>query len=160
MIYRGGREIYTSNELTIRAPLETIFALAADVTRWPLILPHYRYVRVLRGGETQLLEMGASRSGIPVRWTSTQMCDVQTHHIRYEHVHGVTRGMVVQWTFAESRGGCRVSIEHWLVPSRKWLKIRASQIIVGRLFVMHIADKTLHGLAHQAESLPDHGTLR
>src|SRR5262249_2944657 len=41
------RSLKTVDERVIRAPSDRIFALAADVERWPDHLPHYRYVRFL-----------------------------------------------------------------------------------------------------------------
>ena len=37
----------TVDERQIDAPPERVFAAAADVERWPAILPHYRWVRML-----------------------------------------------------------------------------------------------------------------
>ena len=38
-------EMTTVDERLVRAPLTRIFSLAADVERWPALLPHYRFVR-------------------------------------------------------------------------------------------------------------------
>ena len=35
----------TVDELVVRAPVNAIFEIVADVERWPTLLPHYRYVR-------------------------------------------------------------------------------------------------------------------
>ena len=53
----------------MRAPFDVVFDLAADVERWPQILPHYRYVRPVAdpNGERRFA-MGARRGPIPVRW--------------------------------------------------------------------------------------------
>ena len=59
------------NTITINAPVARIYALAVDVVRWPEILPHYRWVTLV--SETcgcRIVEMAASRDGIPVKWTS------------------------------------------------------------------------------------------
>ena len=51
------------DEQRVRAPLERIFDLAADVRRWPVHLAHYRFVNVIErdpaGGG--LVEMSANR---------------------------------------------------------------------------------------------------
>jgi ribosome-associated toxin RatA of RatAB toxin-antitoxin module len=41
----ASREMSTVDERLVHAPLAVIFGLAADVERWPMILPHYKYVR-------------------------------------------------------------------------------------------------------------------
>src|SRR6185437_3025266 len=52
----------TVDRVEIRAPIERVLHVAADVERWPQILPHYRWVRFLErrnGGGT--VEMAAWR---------------------------------------------------------------------------------------------------
>jgi hypothetical protein len=44
-----------------------------------------------------------------------------------------------------------VSIDHTLPLPRWWLRSVPAQEIVGRLFVMAIADKTLQGIKFHAE---------
>jgi hypothetical protein len=135
-----------------------VFALAAEVCRWPELLRHYRYVRELGpqqmggGDEQQRLDMGASRSGIPVRWTSVQTVYPQDRRIVYHHTGGVTRGMDVVWRIDPQPDGVEVTIEHRLEPSRWWLRPRAAQYVVGHIFIVHIADRTLRGLKRHAEA--------
>ena len=51
---------------TMNGDLDTIVALAADVERWPVILPHYRWVTLLDGGgDRKTVEMAARRGRIP-----------------------------------------------------------------------------------------------
>ena len=38
----------TVDQRLMRAPIDRVFAAAADVERWPEWLPHYRWVRVHR----------------------------------------------------------------------------------------------------------------
>src|SRR5881296_2369956 len=70
----------TVDQVTIRAPLERVLQLAADVERWPQILSHYRRVRFVErrnGGGT--VEMAAWRPFGPVRyptwWVSEMTVD-------------------------------------------------------------------------------------
>ena len=70
----------TVDQVTIRAPLERVLQLAADVERWPDILSHYRWVRFLErrnGGGT--VEMAAWRPFGPLRypawWVSEMTVD-------------------------------------------------------------------------------------
>jgi ribosome-associated toxin RatA of RatAB toxin-antitoxin module len=52
----------TIDRIVIRAPLERVFALARDVERWPELLPHYRWVRMLeRRADGGRVEMAAWR---------------------------------------------------------------------------------------------------
>src|SRR3712207_8690535 len=94
--------MHTENAVTIRGPLERIVELAADVERWPEILPHYRWVTLLEGGgDRKVVEMAARRDWIPVTWRAVQEVrrDGPTPVIAYRHTRGVTKGMTVAWTF-------------------------------------------------------------
>lgn len=147
------QEIYTVNSRHVAASRDRVFALAADVLHWPELLPHYRYVRVLSGGGgTRTVAMGARRSGVPVRWTAIQTMHPDICEIHYRHVAGVTRGMDVVWRIEETDGGSRATITHRLQPCRTWLRLGFSRWVVGRVFVMAIADRTLAGIAARAEA--------
>jgi len=156
------RRMRTVDERIVRAPLATIFSLAADVLQWPLRLPHYRFVRFHErrsdGGGT--VEMSANRPfgalNWPTFWTSlmsvTPPGSTRPTSIRFRHVRGVTTGMDVEWTFEEVAGGTRVRIVHaWNGPP--WLLIGdlAARGVIGPLFVHGIAQRTLAGLAREAE---------
>ena len=60
----------------MRAPKKSIFETAANLELWPKILPHYRYIRYLeRSPDRNVVVMAATRSGIPISWTSEQIID-------------------------------------------------------------------------------------
>jgi len=154
----------THIERVMRADVDTVYQLAAAVEDWPRILPHYRWVRVLETAPDgrRTVEMAARRdvldaawSGIPLRWTAVQTLDPIEPRVSFEHVAGVTRGMRVAWTFADSPDGAlRVSIRHefeprWPVPP---LLVR---LIVGEYFVNGVAARTLRRIAELAEARAD-----
>ena len=59
------------DERTIHASVGECFRVAADVERWPDILPHYRFVtfREKRAFGTGVVEMSADRDiAGPLRW--------------------------------------------------------------------------------------------
>lgn len=137
----------------VRADPQVVFSLAAAVEEWPEILPHYRSVRVLsdRGSE-RTVEMAARRDRIPVWWTAEQAISVVESRITYRHIRGATRGMRVEWTFASDHDGLvRVRIWHGFWPKWPLIPDMLVQLIVGRLFVDHIARMTLAGIAAVAE---------
>ncbi len=128
--------------IDIAAPWERVFALAADIERWPERLPHYRRVRVLqRQGRRTAAEMAARRGRIPVRWLSLQEVRPEERRILFTHTGGPTRGMAVEWAFTPSPAGVRVVIVHDLPwrPPLAWI----GEAIVGRLFIAPIAARTL-----------------
>ncbi len=144
---------HMSNAIHIAAPAATIYALAAATERWPDILPHYRYVRVIaRSGATRTVEMGATRDGIPIAWTAEQTDDAERPSIRFRHVRGWTRGMDVQWRFIETERGTRVTIEHRLQFAFPFASEWIGKHIVGDFFVHDIANKTLARIKTLAES--------
>jgi ribosome-associated toxin RatA of RatAB toxin-antitoxin module len=133
--------------IRMQAPAERIFALAADVERWPELLPHYRYVRRLptENGERRFA-MGARRGIIPVRWQAIQRPRPAERIIEFSHVGGVTRGMEVSWRLQPADGAVEVSIEHEL--RTRWPLMG---LIVGS-FVAAVAGRTLGGIKTLAET--------
>src|SRR5690606_12620 len=90
------------DELHMIAPPDVCFRIAADVERWPEILPHYRRVRFQdrRAFGTGRVEMAAWRDFVgPIRyptwWVSDMHLDEDAPAVHYRHVDGVTRGMDV-----------------------------------------------------------------
>ena len=139
----------------MRAPVERIFPLAADVERWPQILPHYRYVRPLPdpNGERRFA-MGARRGPIPVRWEAIQRPLRDERRIEFVHTGGVTRGMRVAWRFAPTNGATDVSIEHRLTLDWPVLGGFAADHVIGPQFIEAIAGRTLRRIRQLAEA-PD-----
>jgi len=148
--------MHTENEILIRAEVEKIYTLAAAVERWPQILPHYRWVRVLKDhGDRRLVEMAARRDRIPVRWRAEQRLFPEVPRITFRHVGGITKGMEVEWAFTPLDGGIvRVSILHDLPRLAGWPLVGevAADRIVGPLFVSNIAGKTLRRIKELAET--------
>jgi aromatase len=142
------------SELTtwISAPPEAVFALAADIARWPERLPHYLYVRILArtGNETEAA-MAARRGLIPVFWTALQTVDAPALRIRFRHLRGVTKGMEVLWTFEDEDGGTRATVVHdlelrWPVAG-PWFARR----VIEQGFIRPIACRTLRRFKEVAE---------
>src|SRR2546429_9997606 len=89
--------MHTVDQIAIRAPIDRVFQVASHVERWPAILPHYRWVRMLRGTEDgALVEMAAWRPfGVfryPTWWVSEMTVDRRGRGKRHPHGPGVTRG--------------------------------------------------------------------
>lgn len=139
--------------VTIRAPFERIFPLAADVERWPERLPHYRYVRLIPDahGERRF-SMGARRGPIPVRWEAIQRPLPTERRIEFVHTGGVTRGMEVAWRFEERDGVCEVSIEHELHLGWPLIGRFAAERVIGPQFIEAIAVRTLRRVKAIAEA--------
>ncbi|MDB5072004.1 MAG: cyclase/dehydrase [Candidatus Eremiobacteraeota bacterium] len=142
----------TRNVIEIGAPARAVYALASATEKWPEILPHYRYVRVLEDrGAMRVVAMGAWQDVFPIRWVAEQTNDPDTPHIAFRHVRGWTRGMDVEWVFEEFARGTRVTLEHRLKfqfpVASEWI----GKHIVSGYFVHGVAAKTLARMKVLAE---------
>jgi ribosome-associated toxin RatA of RatAB toxin-antitoxin module len=136
------------------------FELAAAVEDWPRILPHYRWVRVLEqpSAERRVVEMAARRDvitapglSVPLRWTAIQTLHPHEPRIEFEHVHSITRGMQVAWTFERRPHGTQIKIEHEFKP--RWpVPDILVHLIVGEYFVNGVAARTLRRIGDLAEA--------
>lgn len=155
--------MYTVDRTEMSAPLQECFRAAADVERWPEILPHYRWVRFQRkdGFGTGRVEMAARRSfgplPYPVWWVSEMHVDESRPAVVYRHVDGITRGMDVEWTFRETPDGrTAVQIVHewdegprWPVPGP--LRRAIAGAVIGPVFIRNVAGRTLAGIRKEVE---------
>lgn len=153
----------TVDRILVHAPFEQVFTAASAVARWPAILPHYRWVRLLDDG---LVEMAAWRpfgGGLlkyPTWWVSQMTVDPPAGEIRYRHVRGITRGMEVVWRLVEVSGGSEgsgrdvdVEIVHtWDGPRWPLIGRLAASLVIGPVFIHGIASRTLAGIKRAVET--------
>jgi hypothetical protein len=141
----------------MRAPVSRVFDAAADVERWPALLRHYRWVRILeRRPEGALVEMAAWRPfgpvGYPTWWVSEMRVDRATPAVYYRHVRGITSGMDVVWSFAAAGESTDVAIVHqWTGPRWPLIGAAAASLLIGPVFVHGIASRTLAGIKASVE---------
>ncbi len=149
----------TVDRIRVHAPFVRVFAVASSVSRWPAILPHYRWVRFLDNG---LVEMAAWRPfGVikyPTWWVSEMTIDRPAGEIRYRHVRGITREMQVVWTLVEEGGGSEKSVEveivhTWDGPRWPLIGRLAANLVIGPVFIHGIASRTLAGIKRAAEGV-------
>lgn len=135
----------------MHAPKQVIFETAANLEQWPQILPHYRYIHYLERGERRnVVVMAATRSGIPIKWTSEQIIDRDKLEVRFHHLKAFTKGMEVVWSFKETPAGVLVEILHdmeFRVPALAPLADR----IIGNFFIHHVASETLRHMKRHLE---------
>ncbi|HEV7401299.1 MAG TPA: SRPBCC family protein [Chthoniobacteraceae bacterium] len=146
--------MHTATSIVIHAAREKIFEAVHRLSRWPEVLPHYRYVRTLRQeGARAIVKMACFRTGIPVAWTSAYDADPATLELHFEHLRGWTKGMKVVWKLTATGEGTLVEIVHDLhfrVPALAWL----AEPIIGGFFIDHVARKTLSVFKAHIESSP------
>ena len=130
----------------------SIFETAANLELWPKILPHYRYIRYLeRSLNRNVIVMAATRSGIPISWTSEEIIDRENVEVRFNHLKAFTKGMRVVWTFEEMPDGVLVKISHDLrfrIPPLAPIV----DLIIGDFFIHNIANKTLRCMKAYVEA--------
>jgi ribosome-associated toxin RatA of RatAB toxin-antitoxin module len=144
--------MHRTNSIIMCAPKRTVFETAANLELWPRILPHYRYIRYLEQSPSRnIVVMAATRSGIPVSWTSEQIIDRDRLEVRFRHLKAFTKGMRVVWTFQEVPAGVLVEIKHDLVFRVNILAPIADKII-GDFFIHHVANKTLRCMKSYVET--------
>ena len=139
----AGDSMHRVNSIVMQAPKTAVFETAANLELWPKILPHYRYIRFLeRGPDRNIVVMAATRSGIPISWTSEQMIDRSSLEIHFHHLKAWTKGMRVVWRFSDTPDGVLVAISHDL---RFRIRTLAPivDLVIGDLFIHNIANKTL-----------------
>ena len=107
--------VRTENSILIKAPLEKTFETTANLLLWPKVLPHYRWIRILKTGDDGLIvNMAARRGWVPIQWTSRFRVDPNARELHFEHLKAFTRGMRVRWTYTPTPEGVRVTISHEL----------------------------------------------
>ena len=150
----------TIDRIAITATPDRVFATARDVERWPRILGHYRWVRMLESRPAgALVEMAAWRPfgalRWPTWWVSEMTVDAGAREIRYRHVRGVTTGMDVVWRLsaAPDSGTVTIDLEHrWGGPDWPLIGPAAAALVIGPVFVHGIASRTLAGIKRYLEA--------
>jgi ribosome-associated toxin RatA of RatAB toxin-antitoxin module len=148
----------TVDRVSVAAPLERVFAVAADVERWPDFLEHYRWVRMRQGAARgAVVEMAAWRPfgfiKYPTWWLSEMETDSGRHTVRYRHIGGITTGMDVEWKLEQRGDRVDVTIVHeWDGPRWPLISWIAANWVIGPVFIHGIASRTLAGVKRKAES--------
>ena len=135
--------VRTENSILIKAPLEKIFETTANLLLWPTVLPHYRWIRILRVGDDGLIvKMAARRGWVPIQWTSRFQVDPNARELHFEHLKAFTRGMRVLWTYTPTPEGVVVTISHELDRASafgRWF----AHYVLGEMFIRPVATRTL-----------------
>jgi hypothetical protein len=150
----------TIDERLVHAPARVCFLVAADVERWPDILPHYRWVRFREKQSfgNGVVEMAAWRlfpAGIryPTWWVSQMRVAEQEPAVYYKHIAGITRGMDVKWQLEARGNDTFIRLFHtWTGPRWPLIGNIAANLVIGPHFVSAIAQRTLEGVAREAET--------
>jgi ribosome-associated toxin RatA of RatAB toxin-antitoxin module len=151
--------MHTKTSIIMHAPLEKIFETAANLSLWPVILPHYRWITFIeRSPHRNVVKMAAwrkcppfRRSGIPVQWTSEQEVDREKMEVRFHHLKAFTKGMRVVWSFTQTSNGVEVRIKHDLKPTIPIIGKFVAEKIIGKFFIGYVANETLTNMKKYVE---------
>ena len=153
--------MFIRNRAVMTGDFAQIFDLSSLIERWPVILPHYRYVRLLdqsSDGLQRRAVMSAWRDVLPVSWKTLQTIvppqsgNADSARILYTHIGGVTTGMEVEWQFRTlGQSRYEVTISHdW---TARWPLIGGvASGLISTGIVHDIADKTLATIKKRVES--------
>lgn len=150
----------TIDEHLVHAPADLCFDVAADVERWPIILPHYRWVRFhsKQSFGHGTVEMAAWRNfplGLkyPTWWLSEMRSAPSEPAVYYKHIAGITRGMDVKWELQPRGADTFIRLFHtWDGPPWPLIGAAAANLVIGPHFISAIAQRTLAGVAQEAEA--------
>jgi ribosome-associated toxin RatA of RatAB toxin-antitoxin module len=158
----------TQNEIDVFGEPESVarrvFQLAAELQDWPTILPHYWRMEVRERSERhKVADFGAYRSfvsrplavGFPCRWRARQELFPEEGRITFRHIGGITKGMWVEWRIEPRDDHVHVTIDHALSYPVPLLGPLFAEFVVGRIFIHHIAGRTLRCFKEKVEQ--EHG---
>src|SRR5436305_14799995 len=109
----SGRMPQHSESRLVAYVSDLMFAVVADVERYPEFLPWVVSLRVLsrakdEGKEIVVAEMQVGFSALRERYTSRIVMDPAARRIDVRQVHGVFRELENCWCFAPEGQGCRI----------------------------------------------------
>jgi len=106
----------TEHEVNIGAPAERVYALIADVGKWPEIFPPTVHAEcVERDGNSELIRLWATANGTAKTWTSRRQHDPERMSVsfRQERSQHPVGGMGGEWVVEPvSESECRVRLLH------------------------------------------------
>ena len=144
--------------IDVAAPIDRVFEPVSNVERWPALLSHYRWVKMLerQGPLEGVVEMAAYRPfgavNYPTWWVSDMVVDPTHHEVRYQHIRGVTKGMAVVWRLTSTAIGTHIDLIHiWNGPDWPLIRRPAAEWVILPVFVHGIASLTLAGIKRAAE---------
>jgi hypothetical protein len=96
--------------------------------------------------------MGGRIRGWPARWVAVQDVAPDGSRLTFRHIGGLTAGMRVEWRFLPVADGVAIELTHDLLLRWPLVGRLAGDLIVGPLFIEHIARRTLAAVKAAAES--------
>ncbi|TYR64464.1 aromatase/cyclase [Streptomyces parvus] len=106
----------SEHTLTVSAPAEDLYALVADVRRWPAVFePTVHVCHLAREGRTERFEIWAEVNGEVAHWRSHRVLDPRRLYVsfRQEHSRPPVTSMSGGWLFRRpADGGTEIVLRH------------------------------------------------
>lgn len=106
----------TEHKIDIAAPAERVYALIADVGKWPLVFPPTVHAEcVEKDGNSELIRLWATANGAAKTWTSRRQHDPERMSVsfRQERSQHPVGGMGGEWVVEPvSESECHVRLLH------------------------------------------------
>jgi len=146
--------MHTDSSILIAAPINKVFDATSDLSAWPSLLPHYRWIRWIEGGPDHgIVEMAAMRGCIPIKWISEYRRDHGTPSLWFRHISPFTKGMEVRWIYDQQPDGVLITITHEL--KFRWpLLAPLADPIIRDFMIGWVAPQTLSSFKRLLEERP------
>ncbi|MFH1562292.1 MAG: SRPBCC family protein [Nitrospirota bacterium] len=143
--------IRTVNSILIKADMNRVFSVAADMEKYPEFIPSYKEVKVVsREGNKMIVERIGQVGKKAVKWKSCVTIE-PNKSIKAEQLEGPIKGMQIQWLFENTKDGVQITLTH----DFEYKKIPLIGNLIGKLIVARIvkkmAEETLKGIKGRAE---------
>ena len=151
-VYTGWMPQHRESRLVPYDP-DTMFAIVADVERYPEFLPWIVGLRVLSraidaGKEIVIAEMQVGFSAFRERYTSRIVLDPAGRRIDVRQVHGVFRELENCWRFTPEGQGCRIDFfVHFEFRSRLLSLVASSAMSLAVSSMTHAFEERARTLA-------------
>lgn len=100
---------YVEEQIIIRGDIDAIFAIAADMERYPEYMPDVESVTVVeRTPDSTVTEWVTNVEGTPIIWTEVDEFDRAGHVIHYRLIEGDLDKFEGAWRFERVADGTRV----------------------------------------------------
>ena len=106
----------TEHQIDVAAPAERVYALIADVGKWPEIFPPTVHAECAeKNGNSELIRLWATANGTAKTWTSRRWHDPERMSVSFRQERSVhpVGGMGGEWVVEPvTESGCRVRLLH------------------------------------------------
>ncbi len=140
------------NYIFIKADLDTVFSIAADVEKYPEFIPEFKTNRVQKIEDNKIVVERAIKIGVKTfPWKSVGIIK-RNHSIIFDQIEGFLKGMHTEWIFEKVKNGTGVRVTHEFEIKIPLIGNMIGKYLIWNLFIKKIADKILIRLKDEIEN--------